>query len=35
MIFLHPGTETEVVANLARHVTPGGRLIAGFQLGRH
>lgn len=34
MIFLHPGTETEVVANLARHVAPGGRLIAGFQLGR-
>lgn len=34
MIFLHPGTETAVVANLAAHLGPGGRLIAGFQLGR-
>jgi len=34
MIFLAPGTEAAVVANLARHVSPGGRLIAGFQLGR-
>lgn len=32
MIFLAPGTEAQVVANLARHVAPGGRLIAGFQL---
>jgi 2-polyprenyl-3-methyl-5-hydroxy-6-metoxy-1,4-benzoquinol methylase len=34
MIFLAPGTEPAVVANMARHVSPGGRLIAGFQLGR-
>lgn len=34
MIFLAPGTETAVVANLARHVAPDGRLIAGFQLRR-
>jgi SAM-dependent methyltransferase len=34
MIFLAPGTEAAVVANLARHVSPGGRLVAGFQLGR-
>ena len=32
MIFLAPGTEGAVVANLARHLTPGGVLIAGFQL---
>jgi SAM-dependent methyltransferase len=34
MIFVHPGTEGAVVANMARHVSPGGVLIAGFQLGR-
>jgi SAM-dependent methyltransferase len=34
MIFLAPGTEPEVVANMARHVARDGRLIAGFQLGR-
>lgn len=32
MIFLAPGTEAAVVANLARSLEPGGRLIAGFQL---
>jgi SAM-dependent methyltransferase len=32
MIFLDAGTETRVVANLARHLAPGGKLIAGFQL---
>jgi SAM-dependent methyltransferase len=32
MIFLAPGTEGLVVANLARHVTPGGSLVAGFSL---
>ena len=34
MIFLAPGTEAAVVANLARHVHagPGGGLVAGFQL---
>ena len=32
MIFLAPGTEAEVVANLARHVAPRGVLVAGFQL---
>lgn len=34
MIFVCPGTESSVVANLARHVRPGGVLVAGFQLGR-
>ncbi len=32
MIFLAPGSEAAVVANLARHVGPGGALVAGFQL---
>lgn len=32
MIFLAPGTEHTVVANMARHLRPGGLLIAGFQL---
>ena len=32
MIFLTPGTESVVVANLARHLVPGGLLIAGFSL---
>ena len=32
MIFVEPGTEAAVVANLAAHLAPGGRLIAGFQL---
>lgn len=32
MIFLAPGTEAAVVANMARHLKPGGALIAGFQL---
>jgi SAM-dependent methyltransferase len=32
VIFLDAGTEAAVVANMARHLTPGGLLIAGFQL---
>jgi SAM-dependent methyltransferase len=32
MIFLTPGTEAAVVANLARHLGPGGALVSGFQL---
>ena len=32
MIFLTPDTEQAVVANMANHLNPGGRLIAGFQL---
>ena len=32
MILLTPGTETAVLANLARHLRPDGLLIAGFQL---
>lgn len=32
MIFLAPGTEPRVVANLARHLEPGGALVAGFQV---
>jgi SAM-dependent methyltransferase len=34
MIFVAPLTEATVIANMARHVGPGGCLIAGFQLGR-
>jgi SAM-dependent methyltransferase len=33
MIFLAPGTEAAVVANLARQLVPDGALVAGFQLG--
>jgi SAM-dependent methyltransferase len=32
MIFLAPGTEGSVVARLAAHLVPGGRLVAGFSL---
>ena len=32
MIFVDAGTEGAVVANLARHLEPGGALVAGFQL---
>ena len=32
MIYLEPGTEGAVVANLARHLEPGGALVAGFEL---
>jgi len=32
MIFLAPGTEAAVVATMARHVRPGGALVAGFQV---
>ena len=32
MIFLTPGSEGSVVAGLARHLVPGGALVAGFQL---
>jgi len=34
MIFLELGTESAVVANLARAVVPGGLVVAGFQVGR-
>lgn len=33
MIFVAPGTEAAVLANLFRHVDEGGLLVAGFQLG--
>lgn len=33
MIFVAPGTEGSVVANMARHVRPDGLLLAGFQTG--
>jgi 2-polyprenyl-3-methyl-5-hydroxy-6-metoxy-1,4-benzoquinol methylase len=32
MIFLAPATEQAVVTNMAKHLSPGGHLIAGFQL---
>ncbi len=34
MIFVDPGTEATVVARLADHLVPGGRLVAGFSLQR-
>ena len=34
MIFVQPGTEAAVIANMARHIGDGGALVAGFQLGR-
>jgi len=35
MIFLEPGTEAAVTANLAGLLVPGGVLVAGFQLDGH
>ncbi|MEP6872194.1 MAG: class I SAM-dependent methyltransferase [Anaerolineaceae bacterium] len=32
MIFLTPGSEGRVLANLASHLNPGGLVVAGFQL---
>jgi len=32
MIFVAPGSEERVVASMAAHLAPGGRLIAGFQI---
>ncbi len=32
MLFVPEGTEAAVVANMARHTKPGGRLVAGFAL---
>jgi trans-aconitate methyltransferase len=32
MLFVDPGTEGTVLANLARHVAPGGVLVAGFEV---
>jgi SAM-dependent methyltransferase len=32
MLFVPEGTESTVVANMARHVAAGGRLVAGFSL---
>ncbi len=34
MIFVEPGTEAAVLANMARHLKSEGLLLAGFQLGR-
>ena len=33
MVFLEVGTEAAVVANMAGHLAPGGRLVSGFRLG--
>lgn len=33
-LFTPPGTEAALVAGVARHVAPGGRLVAGFSLDR-
>ena len=32
LIFVPSGTEEEVIANAARHLSPGGRLVAGYSL---
>ena len=32
MIYLAPGSEGAVIANMARHLAPGGWLVVGFQL---
>jgi SAM-dependent methyltransferase len=32
MIFLTPGTEGTVLANMRAHLVPGGRVVAGFQV---
>jgi SAM-dependent methyltransferase len=32
MIFVVPGTEAAVLANLRSHLAPGGRMVAGFQV---
>ena len=34
-LFTPPGTEAALVAGVARHVAPGGRLVSGFSLGRN
>ena len=34
MLFVQPGDRALVLRRLARHLEPGGRLVAGFQLGR-
>jgi SAM-dependent methyltransferase len=34
LLFTPPGTHAAVVKGCARHVAPGGALVAGFQLGR-
>ena len=34
LLFVTLGTETAVLANAARHLAPGGALVAGFSLGR-
>jgi SAM-dependent methyltransferase len=33
-LFAEPGTQAAIVAACARHLTAGGQLVAGFQLGR-
>ena len=33
MVFVETGTEAAVVANMARHLAPGGRLVSGFRMG--
>lgn len=33
MVFVEIGTEAAVVANMARHLVRGGRLVAGFRMG--
>ena len=34
MVFVAVNTEAAIIANMARHLAPGGRLVAGFQVGQ-
>jgi SAM-dependent methyltransferase len=34
LLFLTPGTEPQVLRNMARHLAAGGIVVAGFQIGR-
>jgi hypothetical protein len=34
-LFTEPGTEPALVAGVARHIAPGGLLVAGFSTDRH
>jgi SAM-dependent methyltransferase len=35
MVFVAPGTETDVLSAVARHVTPAGFVVVGFHVDRH
>ena len=35
IVFVAPGTETDVLSSVARHVTPAGFVVVGFHVDRH